>query len=212
MKNLISPDVLITVVEVAAVVAFAISGFIEAIRKRMDAVGIFAVAFLAAFGGGTLRDILIDRRPFFWVEHQEYVILTFLLPLVAMPLLRARHVRFTERAIQIPDALGLGLFSVVGTSQALDAGLPGAIAVMMGVVTAVFGGVLRDVVCNEIPVVFHDRRPYALCAFAGSLLFLALYSLGVPQPASLAGGMSVTAGLRLVALARAWKIPPWPPD
>ncbi|HEX6827857.1 MAG TPA: trimeric intracellular cation channel family protein, partial [Burkholderiales bacterium] len=133
----------------------------EAARKRMDVVGVIAVAFITAFGGGTLRDILLDRRPLFWVEHQEYLVLLVAVSLAAMALMRGRHYPFTERAIQIPDALGLGLFSASGTSLALDAQLPLFVASLMGVITAVFGGVMRDIICNEIPAVFRDHRPYA---------------------------------------------------
>src|SRR5687767_13178007 len=140
-------DWLVVAIEVCAIVAFAVSGLIEAARKRLDVVGVFASAFLTAFGGGTVRDLLIDRRPFFWVEYQEYLWLVFAMSLVAIPWFRSRHYHFTGRAIVVPDALGLGLFSILGTSQALAAGMPGFVAVLMGVITGVVGGVLRDVVC-----------------------------------------------------------------
>lgn len=98
-------------VEVCATLAFAVSGIIEAARKRMDIVGVFAVAFIAAFGGGTLRDVLLDKRPFFLVQHQEYVWLIFIVSLAAIPLLRLRRHQLTEWAMHVPD----GLFSVAGT-------------------------------------------------------------------------------------------------
>ena len=132
-------QLLIAAIEFAATLAFALSGFIEAARRRMDVVGVFAVAFITAFGGGTVRDVLLDRRPFFWVEHQAHVWLIFLLSLVAVPWLRARHHQFTERAILVPDALGLGLFTVTGVSLAWDAGMPVFVSAMMGVITGVFG-------------------------------------------------------------------------
>ncbi len=197
-------------VEVVAICAMALSGLMEAARKDMDVVGVFASAFITAFGGGTVRDILLDRRPLFWVQYHEYVVLTFVLCLVAIPLLRRRHFPITEKAIRIPDALGLGLFTAAGVGPALEAALPLFIAALMGVVTGVFGGVLRDVICNEIPIVFRDRRPYALCSFAGAWVFIAMYHAGASPFATVATVVVVTAGLRLLALARGWTVPGLP--
>jgi len=204
-------DLTLRIIEAGAIIAFALSGFLEAARKRMDVVGVIVVAFITAFGGGTLRDLLLDRRPLFWVEHQEYVVLIFAVSVAAMALMRGGRHQFTERAIQIPDALGLGLFSVSGTSLALEAQLPLFVASLMGVITAVFGGVMRDIICNEIPTVFRDHRPYALCSFAGCWTFLALHLLGAPSLLGLAAGAGTAAGLRLLALARGWTLPAWPP-
>ena len=138
-------------VEWLATGAFALSGVLEAARKRLDAVGVCVVAFLAAFGGGTLRDLLLDHRPFFWVAHVEVLWAVLALAVGAMLWMRRGHIAPTERAIQWPDALGLGLFTAAGTHRALVEGMPALVAVLMGVLTAVFGGVLRDMVCNEIP-------------------------------------------------------------
>jgi len=198
-----------TIIEIAATAAFALSGVIEAARKRLDAVGIAVVAFLAAFGGGTLRDILLDRRPFFWVANQWYVWALLGLCGGAMLMLRARHFRVTERAMQWPDALGLGLFAASGTQIALDAQMPGLIAVLMGVMTAVFGGVLRDIVCNEIPSAFRDHRPYAVCAFLGGWVVVVIDRVAqMPVLALTAGGLLATI-LRLLALRFEWTLPRW---
>ncbi|HEY8606300.1 MAG TPA: trimeric intracellular cation channel family protein [Noviherbaspirillum sp.] len=171
---------LIKILEILAILVGAFSGFIEARSKKMDVVGIFIVAFITAFGGGTLRDILLDKRPLFWVTHQEYAILIFLLALVAAPTITAVRKIVSERLIVVADALGLGLFSIVGVAQALEAGMPVFIASMMGVITGIFGGVLRDIVCNEIPMVLRDGRPYAVCSFAGCWMYLLMQKAGVP--------------------------------
>lgn len=206
-------DWLLRVVEVSAMLAFALSGVIEATRKQMDVVGICSVAFVTAFGGGTLRDVLLDKRPFFWVTHSGWVWVVLALSVGAALWWRnGAHTRLTERAIRIPDALGLGLFSVVGTSQAAALDLPAVIAAVMGVVTAVFGGVLRDILCNEIPAVFRDHRPYALCAFAGAWVWLAADALAAPGPVALVLGALTAAGLRLLALARGWQVPGLRPE
>jgi uncharacterized membrane protein YeiH len=140
--------------EVAALVAFAVSGYLEAERRRMDPIGHFALAFVAAFGGGTLRDVLIDRRPLFWIEHHEWVVAVFALSLLLPWFARDRVRPWVERVLPWPDALGLGLFAATGTTLSLDAGLPVFVAVMMGVITATFGGVIVDVLCNEVPRIF----------------------------------------------------------
>lgn len=184
---------LIKVLEILAILVGAFSGFIEARRKRMDVVGIFTIAFITAFGGGTLRDILLDKRPLFWVTHQEYAILIFVLALVSAPAIRTLRRVISERLIIVADALGLGLFSIVGVSQALAAGMPLFIASMMGVITGIFGGILRDVVCNEIPMVLRDGRPYAICSFGGCWMYLLMQKVGIPPDFSLwASAMAIS--------------------
>ncbi|GAB3544100.1 trimeric intracellular cation channel family protein [Noviherbaspirillum agri] len=193
---------LIKILEIMAILVGAFSGFIEARNKKMDVAGIFTVAFITAFGGGTLRDILLDKRPLFWVTHQEYAILIFLLSLVAVPAIRAVHRFFSQRLIVTADALGLGLFSIVGVSQALEAGMPIFIASMMGVITGIFGGILRDIVCNEVPMVLRDGRPYAICSFAGCWMYLLMQKSGVPPDFSLWSSALTITVLRLVTWAK----------
>jgi uncharacterized membrane protein YeiH len=185
-------------------------GLLEAARKRLDAVGVVVVASLTAFGGGTLRDILLDRRPFFWVEHVNWLWALLLLCVLAMTFLRARHFAITERAMQWPDAVGLGLFAAAGTQLAWDLSLPALVSVIMGVITAVFGGVLRDIVCNEIPSTFRDHRPHALCAFAGGWAFIGLQQIGFESQACLWLAAATATGLRLAALWSNYRLPAWP--
>ncbi len=201
---------LMTFVEIAATIAFAISGVIEAVRKQMDVVGIFAIAFVTAFGGGTVRDVLLDRRPLFWVQHQEYVWLVLALAVMAPPLLRIGRHRPARWLMEATDAVGLGLFSISGASIAQAAGMPLVVVVLMGVITGVCGGVLRDVVCDQIPAVFHNRHPYALCAVFGCLVYWLLHGVGVESWLKLSVGVATTTGLRLLALAWGWRIPTWP--
>ncbi len=198
---------LLQVVEACGIVAFACSGFIEARRKEMDLVGVFVVAFITAFGGGTLRDMLLDRRPLYWVEHQEYAILVFILALLAMPLFKHLRSTVAEKIIVIADALGLGLFSAVGASLALEAQMPIFICAMMGVITGIFGGVLRDVLCNEIPMVFRRGQLYATCSFVGCWVYLILELLAAPQAVALIASILVTLTMRLLAVRLDLKLP-----
>lgn len=193
---------LIKIIEILAILVGAFSGFIEARSKKMDLVGVFTVAFITAFGGGTLRDILLDKRPLFWVTHQEYAILIFVLALIAAPLIRTLRKIVSERLIVIADALGLGLFSIAGVAEAQAAGMPLFIASMMGVITGIFGGVLRDIVCNEIPMVLRDGKPYAICAFFGCWVYLLMQKAGMPPDFSLWSSALVICALRLTTWAK----------
>lgn len=207
---MISVTDILVAVEALAILAFAISGLLESARKGLDAVGVCMVTGLAAFGGGTIRDILLDRRPFFWVEHASWLWALMLLGIAAMMFMRVRHFAPTERAMQWPDAVGLGLFTAGGTQMALSLGMPAIVAVLMGLITAVFGGVLRDIVCNEIPSAFSDHRPYAICSFAGGWVVVAAQALQAPPWVGLLGATVVATGLRALALATGFTLPRWP--
>lgn len=196
-------------VEIVATVSLAFSGLIAAAEKRLDPVGICMVSGVAAFGGGTLRDVLLDRRPFFWIENSYWLWVLLGLCVFAMALMRNRHLQFTERAIQIPDAFGLGLFTALGTQIALTAGLPGIAAVLMGVVSAIFGGVLRDIFCNEIPKAFSDHQPYAVFAFLGGSLLILMQQGGMAETFSMILAFIVTSALRVLAIIYNWRIPAW---
>ncbi len=198
-----------TLFEVIGTLAFALSGLIEAARKKLDLVGMAMVAGLAAFGGGTLRDILLDRRPFFWVENDIWVWVLILICLIALLFMRARHIEPTQRAMQWPDAIGLGVFTAGGTQLALTAGVPAIIAVIMGVLTAVFGGVLRDVVVNEIPKVFSDHQPYSVIAFVGGWVVVLANYLNLVSFVAVAIGAVFVILLRVLALVFAWRLPTW---
>ena len=202
-------ETILLVIEVGGTLAFAMSGLLEAMRKRMDIIGVFSVAFVSAFGGGTVRDVLLDRRPLFWIQNQEYVWLVVVLALTAPLWLKTVQHQLTEKAMEFADACGLGLFAISGASIAYAAGMPPLVAVLMGVITAVFGGVSRDVLCNEIPKVYHDHRPYALCAVIGCAVFLGLDSLGMSPQVSMAVGICAATCSRLLAVAFDWKLPAW---
>ena len=143
---------------------------ITAARKRMDIVGTYCLAIVTAFGGGTLRDLLIDRRPFFWISHDQYLLI------IVGPLRRlrlqpavpyARASRWHRQGV-IVDAMGLALFTLTGVGFALEKGLPLFVSSLIGVITGTFGGVLRDVASIEIPLLFRPGELYAISSFAGA--------------------------------------------
>ncbi|AIC47728.1 trimeric intracellular cation channel family protein [Rhodoluna lacicola] len=195
--------------EIIGTLAFALSGLLEAARKKLDIVGMAMVTFLAAFGGGTLRDILLDRRPFFWVQNQFWIWVVLAMCLLALIFIRSRHLEPTERATAWPDAIGLGIFSAGGTYIALQAGVPAIVAVIMGIITAVFGGVLRDVVVNEIPRAFVDHQPYSILAFAGGWVVVGLHYVGTSSFIAVGLGALVITALRFAAMIFGWRLPTW---
>jgi len=194
----------ITIIEGAGVIFAGLSGVLEARRKGMDLVGVSSVALITAFGGGTLRDLLLDRRPFYWAAHSNYVIAIFLLSIAYLygpeRLRHTAHTAGSATAGAVFDAVGLGLFAVVSTYFALAHGEAPFIASLFGVMGSTFGGVLRDIVCNEVPVMFIPGGLYATAAFAGSWIAILLRMAGlVEYNAGIVGGLATTA-LRIAAI------------
>ena len=181
----------------AAVAANAITGVLEAGRKPIDLIGILIAALAAALGGGSLRDMLLDRTVF-WIADQTYLIVTLLTGLVMFGIVR--FVRLPPNLFLIPDALALALFTIVGTQIALQWHAPWLVASLLGVITSVFGGVLRDILCNEVPLIFHSEL-YASAAWGGALLFIALQALGVPEAWAAGAGMGAILLTRWAAVA-----------
>jgi uncharacterized membrane protein YeiH len=195
------------IMEVIGVLAFAVSGVVDARKQRLDVVGTFVVAFATAFGGGTVRDVLLDRRPFYWVDHEGYVLLIFAMSFGASFVLRVVSRVASDRTLIVADAIGLGLFSVTGASLALVAQMTPTVAVMMGIISAVFGGVVRDVLCNEVPMILRDRSPYATCSFIGCWIYVGLTWLELQQEVALLTGALAIIALRLVSVRYGWKLP-----
>ncbi len=192
-------------IEVAAVIASALYGILLACRKEFDAVGGFAIAFAVAFGGGTLRDLLLDRRPFFWTANEHYLILVFVLAIAGS--LWPRIVSRFEKFLPIPDALGLALFSLTGAAYAIELGMSPVVASLMAVITGTFGGVIAEVICNEIPSLFRSAPMNATCSFVGSWVYLLLDMSPLPHSVALWSGFAVIALFRLVAIRKNWRLP-----
>jgi uncharacterized membrane protein YeiH len=202
----------LALVEAAAVVASAVAGVLMAANKRMDLVGAYALACVNAFGGGTVRDLLLDNRPFYWIAHPWFflAILAICIPLVYSVRMLALATAFHRRSVRV-DAIGLALFTISGSGIALAHDAPLFVAVLMGVVTGTTGGVLRDVAVNELPDLFRPGSLYASASFAGALLFVGgLWAdMGYSQAAVV--GALVTIVLRLVSvrLGLAMPRPQW---
>lgn len=183
--------------EFIGVAVFAISGALTAGRKSLDLLGVVVIATVTAVGGGTLRDLLLDRHPVFWVAEPSFLYVILLASLLTVPY--TQRFRPPERALLIADALGLALFSISGAQIAERAGLSGIGVVIMGTLTGAAGGVVRDVLCAEIPLVLRPGRIYATAAITGTTLYLLLQDVAPATVAALAG-MGCIAAIRLAAI------------
>lgn len=187
--------------EGSAVIVAALSAMITAAKKEMDFVGVYVLALVTSFGGGTIRDLLLDRRPFFWVARSEYlvIVLALCVPFVYSRRLYTWSATFVARA-DVIDALGLGFFTVSGTALAAEAGMPAIVCALLGVVTGTGGGVIRDLIVNDIPSLFKHGRLHATAAIAGALAYLAMRALGVNEGVNVGVSVVIIVALRLIAL------------
>ncbi|HCR72720.1 MAG TPA: hypothetical protein DIW23_14850 [Anaerolineae bacterium] len=180
-----------------AVTASAISGALEARKNEMDIVGAMTIAFVTAFGGGTVRDLLLGRTPIFWVVDPFLSVVTFFVALISFYWLN----NISNKMLNVPDAIGLSMFSILGATYALEINANPIVAILMGVITGVFGGVLRDMMSNRVPIVFrHSTELYATCSFIGTFVFVALTIFRVNAFIASITGAFVVFSLRLLAV------------
>lgn len=189
---------------IAAVGFSALTGALDAGRKQMDLVGLIMVGSATALGGGTVRDILLDRRPFWLADEMNLVVA---MGTAALCFFVARRARLPPRLFLVPDAIGLALFTVVGTQIALQYSASWLAASLLGVITGVVGGVLRDVLCNEVPLLFMRGELYATAAWLGALSLLALQALGVAPVLAAWVAMALIVALRAVAVIYRIRVP-----
>ena len=204
----LSGEFVLTLVEAAAVLVSAIAGMIVASHKKMDVVGAYALACVNAFGGGTLRDLLLDNRPFYWMQRWELliVILAICVPVVYNARMYRLASEVHRRSVRM-DAIGLALFTVAGVGIAREQGAPLVVAALMGVVTGTAGGVMRDVVVNEIPDLFRPGALYATASLAGALAFIAALENGLRYAPSALIGVAVVLALRLLSVRLGVTVP-----
>lgn len=183
--------------DLAGVAVFAASGVLAARDRDLDLFGVLVVATVTAVGGGTLRDVLLDRHPIFWISDPWYLIVVIAAGLLTVAYLRVRPP--PGATLLTADALGLGLFALAGAQVAEAAQCPPLVVVLMGTMTAVTGGVLRDTLTARIPLVL-QREIYATAAVAGITVYLGLRAFEMPATASAVVGMVVVVTLRLLAL------------
>ncbi len=184
---------------------FAISGALAAWDKKMyhDIFGVSFTAFVTSIGGGTMRDLILGVRPV-WVGDVNYIVAIALGVLVTV-LFRARLLRF-RRSIFIFDTLGIGFYTVIGLQKALFYGVHPWASVILGMISAIFGGVIRDMMVNEIPLIF-SRQVYATACLAGAALYIGLRHLGVDEDWNMVASILLVITVRLTALKKGWSLP-----
>lgn len=193
----VSPDTILYVLDLFGTAVFAVSGALAAGRRRMDLFGALVIAAVTAIGGGTVRDLILDRHPVFWIRDLRYLAviagagsLTFAYTSVLRP---------PRQSLEVADAFGLAVFSVVGARVTLAVGAPSVVVVIMSAITATVGGMVRDVLCGETPLILREEI-YATAALAGGVLYLGLRITALPEAA--VAGLTIVAvsAVRLAAL------------
>lgn len=197
-------SVLDLVFDLLGVAVFAASGALAAGRKHLDWFGVGVLAVVTAVGGGTLRDVLLDRHPVFWIDDPRYLGVIVAAAAVTMGVAHLRHVVRLDTPLLVADALGLAFFGIRGAQIAEASGLSWPLVLLMGTITATAGGAIRDVLTAEIPLVLQRGRLYATTVLAGVALYLALEAVGVGRGAASLVGMGVIAALRFAAIA--WRL------
>lgn len=190
-------------IDIIGTMVFAISGALTAMEKKLDIFGVAAVAFITALGGGTLRDVLMGSTPVGWMNDLTY--LAMIGGGLLISILFGRFVQKLRHTFFLFDTIGIGVFTVLGLQKALSLGLHPVIAVMMGMVSAVFGGVTRDIICNEIPLIFR-KEVYALACAFGGVVFIFLRYLQVPTNVNIISAIAVIIILRLFAVYYKWNL------
>lgn len=187
----------VTVVDVLAVAVFAISGALVAARREMDPIGFVFLGTVTGIGGGTFRDLVLGV-PVFWVADSYYLWICIAASLLTF--WAARFLGSRYQALVWMDAVGLAMFTVTGTQKAAGLGASAVVCVLMGVMTAALGGLIRDVSCGEKPLIFH-REIYATAAISGAVTYLALRGFPLPPEVQAAGGFIVGFAVRAAAIA-----------
>jgi uncharacterized membrane protein YeiH len=201
-------DTALRLLDWLGIAVFAASGALVASRKQMDAVGFVAIAIITGFGGGTLRDLLLGRTPVFWLRAPELLAIAAAAGLIVFFIAHRMDSRF--RALLWADAVGMALYAVVGAEIALIAGADPWAAVFLGVVTATGGGIIRDVVCNELPLILR-REIYITAAAAAAAAYVALRLAPLPRDAALLAGIATGFGIRGAAIWYGWSLPSYRP-
>lgn len=189
---------ILSILDIIGTFVFAISGALAAAEKRLDFFGTAFIGFITAVGGGTIRDVILGSYPVGWAKNIIYLNAIGLGILCAM--LFRKYIISLKRTFAVFDTIGIGVFTILGLQKALMiGGIHPTIAVLMGMVSAVFGGVIRDTLVNEVPLIFH-KEIYAMACLSGGVLFMILQYFGVSEPYTTISGVSLVIIIRVIAI------------
>lgn len=188
---------LFSTLDILGTIAFAISGALAAMARKLDLFGIFIIAFVTATGGGTVRDILIGNNPVMWMENTFYI---YLISVVTfLTIIFRNKINHLKTSLFLFDTIGLGVFTITGVEAGIENGLSPIISIALGAITGTFGGVIRDILCNEIPVIFR-KEIYATASLAGALGYVILYDLNVDNDIIYVVTSLIVISIRLVVV------------
>jgi len=187
----------LTIIDILGTLAFAISGASLAMQKKLDIFGVLVCSFATAIGGGTLRDMMIGDLPVKWLTN-ELIILVILSGAFATVIFRKKNPRISK-ALFLFDSLGLGLFTMVGIQKGMEHGFSSGISVALGTITACFGGVIRDVLLNQVPLIFR-KKIYASACIAGGILYIVLLQLDLSGSIVQAACIAMIVAIRIIAV------------
>lgn len=196
-----------TALDWLGIVVFAVTGSLVASRKQMDVVGFALLGTVTGIGGGTLRDVLLGL-PVFWIREPAYLVTCVLVS--GLVFVTAHIPQSRYRFLLWLDAVGLALFAVTGAEKAIHAGAGAIVAVAMGVITGTFGGIVRDLLGGESPVIL-SREIYVSAALVGATIFVAMMSMGAPREFAVGTGFAIGLAVRAAALHRGWSLPRYRP-
>lgn len=196
---------IIDVLNILGIVSFAVSGALAGIHKKLDFFGVLIISIVTSIGGGTLRDVLIGQTPVSWLQNLNtfYIILGSAL----LAIIFKQRLSFLRTSLFLFDSIGIGLFTLVGIEKGLEIHLHPIICVVLGTITACFGGVLRDILCNEIPVIFR-KEIYATACISGGAVFFILRYLNVQDDFVFIATAATVILIRIFAVLKKWSFPP----
>ncbi|MDU6411806.1 MAG: TRIC cation channel family protein [Yersiniaceae bacterium] len=196
---------LLYILDILGTAVFAISGVLLAGKLRMDPFGVLVLGVVTAIGGGTIRDMALDHGPVFWVRDPTDLVVAMVTCLLTIGLVRQPR-RLPKWVLPVLDAVGLAVFVGIGVNKALAAGTGPLVAVCMGVITGVGGGIIRDILAREIPMILRTEI-YATACIAGGIAHTVAYALGMPLSQATLLGMAITLAIRLAAIRWHLKLP-----
>jgi uncharacterized membrane protein YeiH len=183
--------------DILGTIAFAISGALMAMNKKMDPFGVFIIGFVTAVGGSTLRDVLIGKQPVIWMNDITYIFLIGFAVIIAI--IFRKKIKHLQKSLFLFDTIGLGIFTITGTEIGINANFHPIISIALGTMTACFGGVIRDILCNEVPVLFR-KEIYATACICGSIAFIILNHFNIEQTIVYISTSLIVITIRLVAV------------
>jgi uncharacterized membrane protein YeiH len=194
----------LTIIDLLGTFSFAAAGSFAAMEKKLDPFGVLIIAFATAIGGGTIRDVLIGELPVAWLSNTTGIVIILLA--TAAALFFGSHLKKIPKMLFFCDAIGLGLFTMIGIQKGIAHGFNTGICIMLGTITGSFGGVLRDVLLNNLPLIFH-KEIYAMASIAGGALFFLLLRLGIADNLAYSVGIIIVVIVRLLAVVFKWSLP-----